>query len=677
MSEPGYSISESDVNTAEESSPLRVLVIDDSAADRDLFRRFLERQNSSFQCVEGEHGRAGLEQFRRVHPACVLLDLNLPDVDGMELLRSISREPGAGPVIVITAYGSERVAVEAMKSGAADYVVKGSVTGEGLAHVIRNAIEKRALQQEVERQRRAIEERNAQLESALQREREARNAVERSELRYRTLAEAMPQVVWTADACGWDYVNERWTRLTGALPEQARGSGWLQFVLEEDRARVAAAWRSATSQTVPLELDCRIVASDHSPRWQLMRALPLAHSEGPARWLGTFTDVDDQRRTEQILHHRQKLESIGILAGGVAHDFNNLLVGIIGGLSYTLEVLPENHDLRPILENAFRSGERAADLIRQMLAYSGKGKLQIENVDLAQNLRATWELIQASLARSVDLKVVIPPDLPPIFTDPAQLQQILMNLILNASESIPAERQGVIVVRAGVERVSSQRATWSGDLAPGDYIVLEVHDNGKGIEPALLNKIFDPFFTTKFTGRGLGLAAVLGIIRTNKGSVDVTSTPGTGTTFRVLLPAGTPLAESRGGALRGPRAAVRKGRILLVDDEAIVRETGKAVLEHLGHSVDVAASGRQALDLLSAGRQFSLVLLDLSMPGMDGKQTLHALRRTHPNLPVVICSGYADSDVRNRFEPGAVNGFLQKPFHFQSLSGKVAEVLAG
>ena len=188
------------------------------------------RRQESFECAEVEHGRAAIEQFRRVRPACVLLDLNLPDIDGLDLLRSILREPDACPVIVTTAYGSEQVAVEAMKSGAADYLVKGSFTGESLAHVIRKALEKRALQREIEQQRLAIEERNRQLESALERERTARSLAEQSESRYRTLAEAMPQLVWTAGPSGggWDYVNERWTRLTGAPTGKALlgTAGW-------------------------------------------------------------------------------------------------------------------------------------------------------------------------------------------------------------------------------------------------------------------------------------------------------------------------------------------------------------------------------------------------------------------------------------------------------------------
>ncbi len=360
----------------------------------------------------------------------------------------------------------------------------------------------------------------------------------------------------------------------------------------------------------------------------------------------------------------------------MAHDFNNLLVGIIGGVSYALEVLPADHELRPILELALKAGDRAGHLTRQMLAYAGKGSFQVEDVDLAQLVNATWQLIQPSIPASVDVKLLTRTGLPLIHADPTQVQQIIMNLIINASEAIPPGRQGIVIVSTDLERIDVPRSTWSADLSPGDYVVLEVRDNGTGIDPATLGKIFDPFFTTKFTGRGLGLAAVQGIVRSNHGSIEVDTNPGAGTTFRVLLPASAATRETRAN----DRAlSVQNGvqaRILLVDDEEIVRNTARAALERAGHVVDVATGGRLALDKVAASPdRFSLVLLDLSMPGFDGEQTLEALRRINPDLPVVICSGYSEVEVRSRFQGKAVSGFLRKPFDFRALTYKVSEVL--
>jgi PAS domain S-box-containing protein len=642
-----------------------VLIIEDSPIDRELFRRLLQNNHGqSFKSVECEAGRAALEQVKRIHPDCVLLDLNLPDIDGLELLHRLVRESDACAVIVMTAYGSEEIAVEAMKAGASDYLVKGTISEETLTRVIHNAIEKRALQRQIEEQRLAIEARNRELESALQ--------------RYRVLTEAMPQLVFTADhpGGGWDYVNERWTQLTGVPACDAYGDGWLGFIDSEDRERITAVWRSAMDRTEPLEWEGRLVSSSGESRWQLMRAVPLFSGGLPIKWIGTLTDVDDQRRTEELLNQRQKLDSIGVLAGGVAHDFNNLLVGIIGGVSFALDVLPRDHELRSILEGAVKSGERAAELTRHLLSYAGKGAVQPADVSFEESLRSTWDLLQASIPRSIELRLAIPPDLPPIHTDATQLQQVIMNLILNAAEAIPGERQGIVVVRAEVNEVQAHRSTWSGDLFPGQYITIEVRDNGAGIPAELLRKIFDPFFTTKFTGRGLGLAAVHGIVRSNRGYIEVESTVGNGTAFRVYLPAGTASKSSSSRTSAVARSSATVANILVVDDELIVRNMTKAALSRLGHNVEAASSGQEALDMITASPEwFTLVVLDFNMPGMTGEQTFDAIHSIRPDLPVLICSGYSEVEIRSRFANRAVAGYLQKPFRADVLGGRIYNLL--
>lgn len=642
-----------------------VLIIEDSPVDREIFRRLLQDSpGNSFKAFESETGRAALEQVSRVNPDCVLLDLNLPDIDGLQVLHRLVREPSAFPVIVMTAFGTEQIAVEAMKAGAADYLVKGAISEDNLTRVIQNAIEKRLLQRQIEEQRIAIEERNRELESALE--------------RYRVLTEAMPQLVFTADHPGgsWDYVNDRWTQLTGAPASRAYGAGWQEFTDPQDREHVLAAWQSALQRTEPLELETRLQSAAGQLRLQLMRAVPLFSAGVPAKWIGTLTDVDDQRRTEELLRQRQKLDSIGILAGGVAHDFNNLLVGIIGGVSFALEVLPNDHDLRSILENALRSGERAAELTRHLLSYAGKGAVQAADVNLDESLRSTWDLLQALIPRSIELKLALPPDLPLIHTDPTQLQQVIMNLILNAAEAIPDGRQGIIVVRADENEFQTHRSTWTGDLFPGRYVTIEVRDNGSGISPEVLRKIFDPFFTTKFTGRGLGLAAVHGIVRSNHGYIEVESTPGKGTTFRVYLPAGAASKRSSSKTSVAASATCQGTEILVVDDELVVRNMARAALLRQGHSVRTASSGQEAIDVIrTSGIPFSLVVLDFNMPGLNGEQTFDEIHSLRPDLPVLICTGYSDSEIRLRFADRAVAGYLQKPFRADTLCREVSALL--
>jgi nitrogen-specific signal transduction histidine kinase/ActR/RegA family two-component response regulator len=391
------------------------------------------------------------------------------------------------------------------------------------------------------------------------------------------------------------------------------------------------------------------------------------------RWFGTFTDIEERKRAEQALLQQQKLESTGVLAGGLAHDFNNLLVGIIGGISYTLETLPSSHEVRPMLENALTASEHAATLVRQMLAYAGKGKFVIAQVELPELVRATCELLRSFIPKSVQLDLELGSVVPVIEGDASQIQQIIMNLVINAAEAIGEGNPGVVTVRIGEERLD--RANPEEQLEPGIYAALEVTDTGCGMSEEVQARIFDPFFTTKFTGRGLGLAAVIGIVRSAKGTIRVHSAPGRGATFRVLLPA----RAASGIAPEAPRqrAAEGAGRdILLIDDEEIVRNTVRRILERSGHTVQLAAGGYEAISLVHADPAlFDLVLLDMNMPELSGEETLSRLRALRPALNVAVFSGYSEAEILQRLGGQKVTGILYKPFNARTLISKVREFL--
>ncbi|HLH20266.1 MAG TPA: response regulator [Bryobacteraceae bacterium] len=655
---------------------LRILLIDDDPVDRDILRCQLSQvaeHNIELEAVDS--GSKGLDRIRAWRPDCVLLDLNLPDMRGLDLLRAAVKEFPACPLIVITAYGSEQIAAEAMRQGAADYLIKSSLSASTLAHSIENVLEREALRRKVEEQRLHIEERNRELEAALARERLARVQVEESERKYRTLAEAVPQVVWTAlhPSGELDYVNERWCRATGTPASQAMGHGWTELLHEDDRAQVEAKWSAARNGRMQFESECRLRSADGTFRWNLIRAVPVVKSGKPLTWLGTFTDLEDQKRAEQLIGQKQKLEGIGLLAGGIAHDFNNLLVGIIGALSLALDSLPAENENRPMLEVALNAGERAAHLIRQMLAYAGKGSFLMERIDLSQVVQNTWGLVRPSIPSSIEVQFLTRDGLPPLFADASQIEQIVMNLLLNAAEAIPSNRPGRIIVRTDSERLAQPMANVASDLEPGNYVVLEIRDNGSGMDETVKSRIFDPFFTTKFTGRGLGLAAVQGIVRNLRGAIVVESTPGEGTSFKILfrpaaaaepVPAAIPLPEVP------PRTAAK---VLVVDDEQTVLKVARTALERAGYQVDVAASGAEAVEILRprAG-SFDLIVLDLSMPGMSGLETLAELRVLDRDVPVLLASGYSEAVMRQRSEGLSVSGFVQKPFTSKILREKVA-----
>jgi PAS domain S-box-containing protein len=393
--------------------------------------------------------------------------------------------------------------------------------------------------------------------------------------------------------------------------------------------------------------------------------------------IGLCRDITDHKQTEEAVRRTQKLESLGLLAGGVAHDFNNLLVAILGQTSLGLSRLPADSPARANLEKAVRAAERAADLTRQMLAYSGRGHFQVTSVDLNALILDNLHLFEVAVPKNVRLQSTLEPSLPWIDADVGQIQQVVMNLITNAAEAI-GERPGTVTVTTGSRAVGIRdTALWrhTGEpLAPGTYVTLEVQDDGQGMSPAVRDRIFDPFFTTKFTGRGLGLAAVLGIVRGHKGGLQVESEAGRGTLFRLVFPRSHRAAASREAPRPAPRPA--SGTVLVIDDEEVVREAVADVLESEGIRYRLAADGDAGISVLREhGREIGLVLLDLSMPGRSGEETFRELRKVDGGVPVVLSSGYDEQEARSRFAPRDLAGFLQKPYRSPTLVAEVRRCL--
>ena len=388
----------------------------------------------------------------------------------------------------------------------------------------------------------------------------------------------------------------------------------------------------------------------------------------------------ERKDLEEQLRQAQKLESLGLLAGGVAHDFNNLLTGILGNASLVAEVWEPPAEARMLLEEVIRAGERAAHLTRQLLAYAGKGRFVVEPVDVSSLVREISSLVQTSISKKVRVILNLADDLPMVEADSSQIQQLVMNLLLNGAEA-SGDRAGTVVITTAMEHVDEARPRNMGagqHLEPGDYICLRVQDNGCGMDEAVKARIFDPFFSTKFTGRGLGLSAVLGIVRSHRGDLALESRPGEGTVFEVLLPAMTRrnaarLAE-RSGELRGRLTG--SGTVLLVDDEAVVRRTARAMLEQYGYTVYEAADGRAGVELLRAMRdRVVLVLLDLTMPVMGGEDAFGLMKQIRPDLKVVLTSGYDEQEATRRFAGRGVDGFIQKPYTSSLLGATLKNVL--
>ncbi len=381
---------------------------------------------------------------------------------------------------------------------------------------------------------------------------------------------------------------------------------------------------------------------------------------------------------ERKMVESQKLESLGVLAGGIAHDFNNLLTSILGNASLLRYDLPKNSPLHHSLEQIEKTSQRAAELCKQMLAYSGRGRFQLQRVDLARLVEDTTHLLQISISKKVVLRFNFAPGAPAVEADPTQLRQIVMNLVINASEAI-GERSGVIAISTGLMHADRSYLTTTylaPELPEGDYAFLEISDNGCGMTPEVKARIFDPFFTTKFTGRGLGLAAVLGIVRGHGGALKVYSEAGKGTSFKLLLPVATGATPSESSPAARTESWRGHGHVLVVDDEEIVRRVAARLLETLGFKVTVAGDGRAGVAAFERQPDaFDLVLTDLTMPHYDGVQAYGLMRRIRPDVKVILMSGFNEQDAVTSFAGKGLAGFLSKPFDLAALTEKVRAAL--
>ncbi len=387
---------------------------------------------------------------------------------------------------------------------------------------------------------------------------------------------------------------------------------------------------------------------------------------------------EERKRLESQIQHAQKLESLGVLTGGIAHDFNNLLTSVLGHADLALMKLSSESPALKYVQQIQTATVRAAELTNQMLAYSGKGKFVVQELDLNRLIREMTHLLEVSISKSVILKYNLHPDLPSINADATQVRQVIMNLITNASESI-GNSSGVVTLDTGI--VAADRDYFVGayldeNLPDGSYVFVEVTDTGTGMDEGVRHRIFDPFFTTKFTGRGLGLAAVLGIVRGHRGAIKIYSEPGKGTSFKVLFPASGPFAanvESERVALSNWRGS---GTVLVADDEESVRTVAKQMLEQFGFDVILTKDGRDAVDVFRRrSTEIVTVLLDMTMPDVDGHAAFAEIRRIVPDARVILMSGYNEHDATTRFAGKGLAGFIQKPFRLDALIDKVREVL--
>lgn len=479
--------------------------------------------------------------------------------------------------------------------------------------------------------------------------------------------------------------NDTFCRMVGRSRDQLMGSPFSECIEGDDRNVFLSRYRTFFKNPAEKNFEILIRRTQgltfhaHIEGALIHTVLGRQKTRNTPFLLLATTDITERKwaeekrlQLERQLQQTQKLESLGVLAGGIAHDFNNLLAIILGNASLALDELPHLSSARNNLSAIEATSLRAAELCRQMLAYSGKGQFVIEDIRLGALIGEMVSLLKSSLSKKAVLNLNLKEPLPPLRGDPSQVRQVVMNLVINASEAI-GERSGSVTISTGVMECSYEYLSdiyMDERIAEGSYVWLQVTDTGCGMDSETQRRIFEPFFTTKFTGRGLGLSAVLGIVRGHRGALKVYSKPSKGTTIKVLFPIapeGRLTTDAYDEAMLDDWKGA--GVILLVDDEESIRAMGNRMLERLGFQVLAAADGRAALEIYRARREeIALVLLDLTMPHMDGAETFRELRRIDPMVRIIMSSGYTESEIAPRFASERLSGFLQKPYALYALA---------
>jgi PAS domain S-box-containing protein len=761
-----------------EMDALRILVVEDNAVDAELVVRELERAGLMFSYSIAA-GRSALELSlsKLPLPDIVLCDYNLPDIRGLEVIEIMRDHDPFIPVVIVTGSISEEVAVDCIKAGAADYVIKSNFTRLPLA--VRYAIE----------------------HARLRREEANRNReVERARDFYMTLVDDFPNPVWRLDETGrCDYVNRAWLEFTGRRLEDELGDGWVNGVLPEDRRASGSLWRRHFRARVPFTIEYRLRHADGTHHAVVSHGRPMFDpADGHfAGFVGMCFDLDDVRRAEErerllataidasaeaivvtdregvieyvnpayektsgysleelagrkssilksgqqnddfygelwstitsgrawrghLVNRRkdgtlyeeeasispvfardgsisnfvgvkkdmtrerdletrllqaQKLDAIGRVAGGVAHDFNNLL-GVITGYADLLEsTLDSAHPARRRLQQIRRATQSAAELTHQLLAFGRRQVLQPVPLDLNVLVIELTAMIRRLVPETIAIETSLASPAPLVVVDRSQIEQVIINLALNARDAMP---------RGGVIRIATARCG-SGDgpmpVPAGDLACLEVTDTGVGIGADEMEHMFEPFYTTKreAKGTGLGLATVYGIVRQSGGEIAVESVPGSGSTFRIFLPLAPPGAIAPVGTFAaGPRVASERDsafRILLVEDQPMLREMIHEGLEAVGCSVISASTGREALALASDAGEIDLLLTDVVMPGMSGRELAERIRENRPDLAVLFMSGYSSDVISKEGVLDQGIDLMNKPFTMDSLMERIRALL--
>jgi len=507
----------------------------------------------------------------------------------------------------------------------------------------------------------------------------AEEELARREERYSALVMATTSIVWTADPAGrFDHSQSPWEGFTGQAWREQEGLGWMSAIHAEDRPTAVASWRVARERGTTWETRIRLWSQSHQAyRHCVARAAPVLDPEGTVReWIGTVTDAEDRWRAEERLRQADRMESVGRLAGGIAHEANNQMTVILGAAEFLARGL-RDESARMDVEHIRRAARRTAAITQQLLAFSRRQVLQPELVDLNAVVTTLEPILQRALGEMSQVKLRLADDLGPVKADPGQLDQVLLNLTLNARDAMPAG--GTLTIETVNVAVDEGYASGKAlePVAPGMYAALMVTDTGTGMDRGTLEHVFEPFFTTKAVGdgTGLGLATVYGIVKQSGGFVSVYSEPGQGSSFRIYLPLSGARLES-GRAVASTPFGGGTESILVAEDEPAVRAIVARSLRAYGYTVLEARDGLHAIELAeAAATPPQLVITDIVMPGMGGKQLAAEIQERWPGVPILFTSGYTGTDAVRRGLLDEGTDFMQKPLEPETVAKRIRQIL--
>ncbi|MFZ0593721.1 MAG: response regulator [Bryobacteraceae bacterium] len=664
-----------------------ILVVDDEPASLKLLTDLLT--NHGYEVRPADSGELALESVRARAPELILLDLRMPGLSGFEVCRRLKAIPESRgiPVIFVSSSHESDEHVEGLRLGAVDFIVKPFRSEELLARM-QTHLQLRRLQTQLEalvtERTRDLRAANEQLQRELSERRMIEEALRESEGRFRDAADTAPVIIWVSGPDGkLTFCNKRALTLTGRTMHQLAAGAWREVIHPDDLDGVLHEYSAAITSRQEYELEARFRRADGEYRWMLSTSVPRFIGDVYAGQIGTLSDITDVKRNQENMLATQKLESLGVLAAGIAHDFNNLLGSISAEADFALSETPGNSSVRESLDRIGGAAIRGSEVVSLMMDYAGGsgGNEAFESVDISSLVQEMLEFLKVTVSKKAVLQINLDKELPAIRANPAQIRRVVMNLVINASEALDG-RGGVIQVSTSRTRVyEASRFVAGASLPEGDYVLLEVSDTGHGMTQQAQAQIFDPFYTTKSMGRGLGLSAVQGIVRSHGGAIRVTSEAGLGSTFQLFLPFGQVPDQVRrpsDSPIEVEQPATGNQTVLLIEDEDTLRLAVSKSLAKIGFSVLTAANGVEAVNLFrSRADDVGAILLDLTLPGLSGPEVFREVRRIKPHVKVVLTSAYDWDRAAAEFAIGTehVSGFIRKPYRIGELAEKLRHAL--